>query len=289
MRKFVFFSLSLVFVGALAAIFQFGGSLAAPQMRSVGEPPDDFPAERVEIRDAGQTPIAGWFAAGEGANPGVLLLHGIRSDRRAMLGRARFLREAGYSVLLIDLQAHGETPGENITFGVEESNGVHAAIAFLRSRVNGREVGVIGVSLGGAAALLGEMPIAADAVILEAVYSSIETAVKNRIAMRLGETGEYLVPLFTWQIQPRLGIPLEALSPHAAIRRLSAPVMIIAGTEDRRTRIEETRGLFHAAAEPKELWLIDGARHQNLHAYAGDEYEEAVLRFFQRHLGTSNG
>jgi fermentation-respiration switch protein FrsA (DUF1100 family) len=121
------------------------------------------------------------------------------------------------------------------------------------------------------------------------VYSSIEAAVKNRIAMRLGDAGQYLAPLFTWQIEPRLEVPLEALSPLTAIRRLAAPVMIIAGTEDRHTTIEETRRLFYQAPEPKRLWLIEGARHQNLHAYAGAEYEKAVLGFFQRHLGRARG
>lgn len=286
MRKLIM-SLSFVFVIALNGIFLLGGSLAAPQMRSVGEPPGDFPAEPVEFQDAARTPIAGWFAAGENAKPGILLLHGIRSDRRQMVGRARFLRDAGYSVLLIDMQAHGETPGENITFGLKESSGVHAAIAFLRSQVKGRKVGVIGVSLGGAASLLGDRPVEADAVILEAVYSSIETAVKNRIAMRLGDMSQHLAPLFTWQIEPRLGISLEALSPLKAIKRLGAPVLIIAGTDDRHTRVEETRRLFHEAREPKQLWLIEGARHQNLHAYVGDEYEKTVLQFFQDHLGVA--
>ena len=283
MRKLFYLTL-IIFVLGVAGIFLVGGFLAAPRMHSVGEPPNDFSAKAVAIPGADGTRIAGWFAAGENAKPGILLLHSVRSDRREMLSRARFLLEAGYSVLLIDMQAHGETPGQNITFGFRESSDARAAVSFLRTRVNGRRVGVIGVSLGGAALLLGESPVRADAVILEAVYSSIENAVKNRISIRAGSIGQYLAPLLTWQIEPRLGIPLQALSPLNAIGRLNVPVMIIAGTEDRHTEREESRRLFEEAREPKQLWFIEGAKHQNFHLYAGEEYERRVLQFFRRHL-----
>lgn len=205
-----------------------------------------------------------------------------------MVGRAKFLLKAGYSVLLIDMQGHGETSGENITFGFRESYDAHEALGFLRAKVKGRKVGVIGVSLGGAASLLGESPVNADAVVLEAVYSSIENAVKNRISIRLGKVGAYLAPLLTWQIEPRLGIPLEALSPLKAVERLKAPVMMIAGTEDRHTLREESRRLFEHAPEPKQLWLIEGAQHQNFHLYAKAEYEKQVLAFFRVYLQGSN-
>lgn len=67
-----------------------------------------------------------------------------------MLGRARFLQSEGYSVLLVDLPAHGESLGERITFGAREAAGVTSALAFLRNELPDERVGVIGVSLGAA-------------------------------------------------------------------------------------------------------------------------------------------
>ena len=109
-----------------AALFAIGDSLAKPHSSAVTGPPDDLSLEVLSIpRDDG-VKVAAWFAKGEDDQGGILLVHGIRSDRRAMLPRARFLLEAGYSVLLIDLQAHGETTGEWITFGYRESRDVAA-------------------------------------------------------------------------------------------------------------------------------------------------------------------
>lgn len=271
-------------VAALAALFAIGGVLAEPRLQVVGGPPDDLPLTDLRIPRADGGSIAAWFAAGDARQGGILLVHGLRSDRRQMLDRARFLFAAGYSVLLIDLQAHGESPGQQMTFGYLESHDVNAAVAYLNARLDGRPIGVIGASLGGAAALLGESPVDADAVVLEGVYSSIEQAVGNRISIRLGEIGRWLAPLLVWQIEPRLGVRPDELAPIAAIRRLDAPVLIIAGTEDRRTRLDESKALYLRAPSPKRLWLIYGARHEDFYRHSPADYERQVLDFLGRHL-----
>ena len=67
-----------------------------------------------------------------------------------MLPRARFLHDAGYAVLLFDLQAHGESTGDRVTFGIKEGLDVASALGVLRQNAPGERVGVIAVSLGGA-------------------------------------------------------------------------------------------------------------------------------------------
>jgi alpha-beta hydrolase superfamily lysophospholipase len=62
------------------------------------------------------------------------MAHAVRADRRSMLGRAEFLHRAGYSVLLFDAQAHGESPGDRITFGYLEALDAAAAVSFAVAR-----------------------------------------------------------------------------------------------------------------------------------------------------------
>lgn len=266
------------------AVWLIGGRLAAPRLVPAGAPPPEWAAQTVSIERAGLPPVAGWFVAGDPRRAGVLLLHSVRSNRREMIGRAGFLHRAGYSVLLIDMQAHGETPGDSITFGYREARDAHAALRYLRARLPGRRVGVLGVSLGGAAALLGTAPLQADALILEGVYSTIDEAVANRLEIRLGAWGRYLAPLLLWQVELRLDISLAALRPLEAIQALRGPVLIIAGSADQHTRLHETQALFDHAPEPKSLWIVAGAKHQNLHRYIPLDYERKVLEFLRLHL-----
>src|SRR5439155_11809470 len=99
----------------------------------------------------------------------------------AMLGQRGLVKAEGFSVLLFDFQAHGESTGARITFGHREGQDAAAAIAYMRARLAGERVGAIGSSLGGAAALLAPKPLEIDALVLESVYSDIRSATENRI------------------------------------------------------------------------------------------------------------
>jgi fermentation-respiration switch protein FrsA (DUF1100 family) len=209
----------------------------------------------------------------------VLLLPGVRANRLSMVDRARFLRAAGYSVLLIDFQATGESPGDAVTFGWREREDVRAAVAYLRAQCAPEPVALIGTSLGGAAALLATPPLQVDALVLEAVYPTLAEATRNRVELRLGRLGRPLAPLLLMQLGPRLGVTAAQLRPIDHVGAVRAPVFVVAGAVDRHTTPAETRRLFAAAPEPKSLWLVDGAAHVDLHRHAGREYERRVLAF----------
>lgn len=275
-------------LAGMALVFYIGNILTAPRQSEVDTPDNKLPFESIVIERDAATPLQGWFLQGERA-AAMILLHGIRSDRREMLARAEFLHDAGYSVFMPDLQAHGATIGQRITWGFRESRDVQTALSYIRQRLAGQPVGIIGVSMGGAACLLGDQPVTVDALILESVYSNIEQAVENRLKLRLGKPGQWLTPLLTWQIEAILGISLTELSPLAAIGKLKSPVLIVAGTHDLRTTRAESQALYEAAPGSKALWLIEGARHQNLHRYAPLQYQQNVLSFLEKHLNPAKG
>ena len=211
-------------------------------------------------------------------------MHGVRANRLSMLDRARFLSHANYSVLLFDFQAHGESTGEHITFGYLESMDAQAAVTFLRSNAPDEKIGVIGVSLGGAAVLLASPPLDVNAMVLEMVYPTIDQAISNRLTMRLGVWASSLTPLLAWQLKPRLGIDAHVLRPIDRIGKISLPKLLIVGSEDQHTTLEESRQMFDAASEPKELWVVNGAKHVDLYPLAKNEYEQHVIGFFGKYL-----
>ena len=276
--------MALGLVASCAFVLHAGSSLARPVRSAAGPTPDHPPMQTVSIPSESGATLKGWLAQHEEKAGGVVLLHGIRSTRRSMLGRASFLYDAGYSVLLVDLQAHGESEGEHITFGFLEALDARAAVRFLHERLPGEPIAAIGSSLGGAACVLGSDPIFVDALVLEAVYPDVRNAVNNRLRIRFGRAGEWLAPLLILQIKPRLGIGVEDLRPIEAIATIQTPVFVIAGELDQRTTLGESEALFRAAPEPKFLWVVRGARHVDFHRYAGSEYEDRVLRFLQIHL-----
>ncbi|MCB1949178.1 alpha/beta hydrolase [Nitrosomonas sp.] len=247
----------------------------------------DLPVESVCIPTEDGMNVRGWLVNGEQGGGAVLLVHSIRSNRVEMLSRARFLTAHGYHVLMIDLQAHGETPGSRITFGALESKNVESAINFLRRTYPNERIGAIGVSLGAAAIVLAKQNTRLSAVVLESLHPTIEEAVENRLRLFLGEPGSLLLPLLLAQIAFFTDTQIDELSPIKRINNLSSPVLLISGTDDKHTTPPETERLFVAAREPKELWIVPGAGHFNMHEYAGKTYEREVLGFLSYYLRPS--
>jgi fermentation-respiration switch protein FrsA (DUF1100 family) len=271
-------------VVALVLLFAAGEILTHSASRRIGRAPADLHATTVVIPTAEGEFVSGWLSRGRSGTGVVLLLHGVRSDRRQMVDRARFLRRAGYSTLLIDLPAHSESSGDRITYGARESVGVRAALAFLRNTFPHEPVAVIGVSLGAASFVLSHASPAPDAVVLETMYPTITDAARDRIAIRLGPAGRLLAPLLVWQLPLRIGVSPSALRPVADIGELRAPVLIASGTVDRHTRLEETRRIYTAAQAPKALWEVSGAAHVDLYRFAPAQYERVMLAFLRSHL-----
>jgi fermentation-respiration switch protein FrsA (DUF1100 family) len=264
-----------------------GWLLARPVQMRIGNPPSDLSAEPVAFASDSGATVHGWWCPVQNANGAVLLLPGIRANRLSMVERARFLRRAGYSVLLIDFQATGETAGDHITFGWKESRDALAAVDFLRKSNPTTPVAIIGSSLGGVAALLAIPPLKIDALVLEEVYPTIEIATRNRMENYLGVFGRTLTPLLLNQLQWRLGVSASQLRPIDHIENVECPMFIISGENDRNTRPTDTRMLVEPARNPIQVWLVPNAGHVDLHRAARQEYETRVLAFLAKSASVS--
>ena len=141
--------------------------------------------------------------------------------------------------------------------------------------------------MGGAAALVGNKPLSVDALVLESVYPTFRDAVADRLHTWLGPfgfLGTAMTPLVIDLVAPRIGVDPSRLRPIDAIGDVTQPLLLIAGTEDRYTKLNESRALFARATSEKELWEVAGAGHEDLHDYAPLEYERRVGDFLIAHL-----
>ena len=260
-------------------MFAIGWALAAPVQRHVGKPPEDLGARPVEFKSDSGAMVHGWWCPTATSHGTVLLLPGIRANRLSMVDRARFLRRAGYSVLLIDFQATGETNGDHITFGWKESRDVNAAVDFIHAVDPQDHVAIIGSSLGGVAALLATPPLRVNALILESVYPTIEIATRNRMENYLGPIGRMFASLFLTQLHRWIGVPPSQLHPIDHVAAVNCPVFIMSGEKDRITRPADTQMLLEHARSSTQLWYVPNAGRVDLHHAARTEYETRVLAF----------
>jgi pimeloyl-ACP methyl ester carboxylesterase len=64
------------------------------------------------------------------------------------------------------------------------------------------------------------------------------------------------------------------------------PLLMIHGGADTYIKPEMAQSLFDLAGEPRELWLVEGAKHNQALQVANGEYQRRLLSFFERHLAT---
>lgn len=148
---------------------------------------------------------------------------------------------------------------------------------------------MVGVSLGGAAALLGPEALRADALVLEPVYPDIVAALANRLRVGLGPVlGPALAPclgrLFLRLLPPLLGIDRRSLRPVERVGAVRAPLLVANGAADDRTPLAEARDLFARAPEPKRFRAVPGAGPVDLEAHDPEAYRRVVVGFLAANL-----
>jgi alpha-beta hydrolase superfamily lysophospholipase len=267
----------------LAATWLAGSALCAPANHPVAEP-KDLAVEAVSFESGSGSRLHGWLVQSSTNRGVVILQHGVRADKSTLVQRAKFLSQTGYSVLLFDFQAHGESLGKEITFGYLESRDSQAAVEFVKKRFPGRPIGVIGESLGGAAALLAKPPLEVQALVLESVFPDIVDATKDRLEWVLCRPARMISPLLTEQLQWRIGVSPDKLRPIDSAAVIKTPKLFLAGTADPRTKFSEAQELFARAAEPKFFFSVEGASHEDLQAFLGARYEQLILDFLNKYL-----
>lgn len=271
--------LALAVLG-LAASWVAGSIMAAGHHSPVAAAITPGQDIRLVTRD-GVTTAATFTPGRADRSPAVLLLHGVGASRQATAKNAAWLAGLGYATLTIDFRGHGQSDLTPRIFGINEALDAQAAFDWLKRRQGGAPVAVIGISLGGAASLLGrDGPLRADALILQAVYPDIRRAIRNRIASRTSIGISYLLePLLSFQAPLRFGVWPSRLSPLTALRRYHGPVFVIGGEEDRSTSPTESRAMFAAVQGPKELWLMPTGDHAEICDLADAAYRNHVRTF----------
>lgn len=263
-----------------------GYSLTKPVNQVIVDCPKDFLCKNVEFPSESGTKIKGWFLQGEKDKGAIVLMHGVRANRGELLNRMRFLHQAGFSVLAFDFQAHGESIGKQITFGFLERKDAEASVKFIKQTLHDEKIGVIGISMGGAAFLLAENMPNTDALVLEMVYPTMQKAIENRLNMWVFNGADNFSSLLTLQFPLRLGLSVDKLRPIDRITNYKNPLLLIAGENDKHTTLEESKQLFATANEPKELWIVPKAVHEDLFKVAPTDYQTKILNFFEKNLRT---
>ncbi len=243
-------------------------------------------AEEVELTAADGIRLQSWLFRSPTATSSVIALHGHGSNRHQLLPVARLLYPA-FHVLLLDHRGHGESDGVHTTIGYEERLDVPPAVEALLERGLG-PVGIYGMSMGGAIAILAaaEDPRIA-AVLVDSPFARLRWAVQQSANLRGWPRQVTPVLAYLGCMTTALHVRnrMHAFDPVEVVDRIAPrPLLIVHGTADDVVPVASAHALYDRAAEPKELWLIDGLKHCRGLDEMYDTYRARVHGFFSRAL-----
>ncbi|WP_420631740.1 alpha/beta hydrolase [Candidatus Leptofilum sp.] len=271
-------------------IGQSADRLLYPRRSQPSQTPADFDlaAETVRFTTADGITIAAWFVPPpEDGNGAVFIYaHGFGGNRGALLAQAAAMHQAGYGSLLVDLRNHGESGDAISTWGQAESRDLVAAFEYLQTRpeVDSTRIGLVGKSMGGAAAALAASQLPELAVlVLESTYASLEENMPN-IMPSIARAPGFLAATVFSRIDSATDEPLTEIRTVAIVENLNMPLLLLHGEQDRIVPVAQGRAIFAAANEPKQLHTIPGAGHLNIFTIDPDTFTEQMRAFLAEHL-----
>ena len=216
----------------------------------------------------------------------VLVFHGVGDNRVGVLEHALVLLSAGYSVVMMDARAHGESEGPMATYGWIERRDTQAIVDALEASEHPRHLFALGESMGAGIALQSAaVDQRIEAVVAEASFASLREASYDYAGLRRSPwLGKTLFAPGTWTMIYRAehiaNLPAAEVSPMKAVSERAFPVLLICDSADVALPCRHTKMIFEAAIGRKEMWVVPGAYHTAALGVDPAEFRRRVLAFF---------
>ena len=199
----------------------------------------------------------------------LIFLHGFSESRLAGLSYLNIYLNAGYNLLLVDSRAHGESGGQSVTWGVYEKHDVDQWVDWLRHRFPKGTIGMHGISMGAATALLhaglNEANKRVSFYIADSAYSDLESLLADQMSQRLQLPGnippQVLLPYANAVTYLRARFTFGAASPLRVVQQVTTPVLYIHGEADRLVPASMSQQLYSMTKGQRQIQLFPRADH----------------------------
>lgn len=221
--------------------------------------------------------LHGWWLPAKGkANGTILFLHGNAENISTHIASVHWLPAQQYNVFLPDYRGYGKSEGRPSLAGAQMD--INSAMKYLLQRpdVDPERIVIFAQSLGGAMSIynVAHSPYKAKikALITESAFSDFRGIVREKL-------GAFWL---TWPLQWPLSLTIDNdYRPLLVVNKISPiPLLIIHGDNDQVVSLSHGQALFDAAAQPREMWVVEGGGH--IDAFRHKKYQAQLLEYLAR-------
>jgi fermentation-respiration switch protein FrsA (DUF1100 family) len=229
--------------------------------------------------------IAAWYVPHPEADRAIILVHGRNASKQnAISGKlprlAAELHSAGLAVLMIDLRGHGESEGKRYTFGAHERRDVLGAVDVLIERgFAAGQIAVLGISLGGAAAIgAAAAEPAIGALVVDSSFADINALIEPNWKAESGLPTFFLPGVF-FMGRLLFGFDLRQVKPVEELTQVAPrPILVLHSWTDEIIDVQDAYALKNAVPAV-ELVIFDDCSHAELFRDKPELYLDALIPF----------
>jgi alpha-beta hydrolase superfamily lysophospholipase len=250
-------------------------------------------AQRITLQTEDGLSLAAWRVDADAPRAAIIFTSGIHNPSvTAFFGHAAMLQKAGYSSVLVEMRAHGESQGDLICLGTKEYLDVRAAARYIQSTDPELPIVAYGLSMGAGTAInaVGETPEIAGLVTLSAFATWPDTFADNMELMGIPRFLCDIEKPFVWlYMGVRYGFDSLGINPLNEIGKLGdRPALLMHSRGDTQVPYSSFEKLTKAAPQA-QTYVIDGDYHficddHFLSPQEDAAYAETVLTFLNEHF-----
>ena len=218
----------------------------------IGSVPDSAYTD-VKLKTKDGLTLDAWLIRVPNAKGTIAIFHGHGSEKSANLSQSNEFNEMGYSTLLVDFRAHGQSEGNTCTIGYREAEDVKLAYDFLKN-MGENNIILYGISLGAATITkaIADYHLTPEKIILEMPFGSLPATVEGKMRMA-GLSAEPFGGLLTFWGGSINGFWAFDMKPREFVKKIKCPVLVQWGRKDKGVTETEINELFKNISSSKRI------------------------------------
>jgi uncharacterized protein len=247
----------------------------------------DIPFDEIHIPTKNGAQLFSWWMPASPHAPTLILIHGWGRNLSRMMPYICALHPLGYNLLAFDARSHGNSsPVSHPTVGTFSEDALAAVDFISRSDlVSSREIGILGLSVGGGAAI---NTAGWDKRVKSIVTIGALSHPKDVMSVEFQKRNipAFIASFLFGYMQLRFGINFNKIAPLNNIPHADADILLIHGGKDETISLAQGQALAGAGnAKKTQLWIVPGKGHSDCDSHP--QFWEKVGAFLQTTLPVS--
>ncbi len=262
-------------------------SIYGEKIKALKEPVLEQPHEDVFIQSKDGLKLHGTFFKKGNSKKVMIGFHGYTGKGMSdLLGVSNFYLAHGYSILLVDERAHGDSEGKYIGFGCLDREDAREWIRYVIEQIGEEcEICLHGVSMGGATVLMAsglDLPEQVKAIVSDCAFTSAWDVFAHVLKTMYHIPALPILTAADQMLLKQAGYSLKQCNAAEEVKKANVPILFIHGNKDTFVPYRMCYELYHNCASLKDIMIVEGASHAESFYKEQERYEQKLDAFLKK-------